>query len=488
MYRRVILILLGIVVAGFCLFAGEEEQLPTIRGSVTKVEEGGRVYIRIREATGSMKSTTGEEMMFFLRKGEKRKVLKDDRLQAGVRFVRETGVNRYELVDIKMLPPGAPLPYEIIREGKHSTVRTEIGIVLGDGESFSEVWEMVHEGVAEKPELPRIDFDKRAVLAIFMGSQTMQESRLEIIDVTQTGSSVNVYVRYVEAGREDPDRPTTPFLLVETGRPQAPVVFIDEKPRPNCDYHVKVETLAEGEKSSYKKEETLLIEGEEELKAIWEQIYERKRKKPELPKVDFDRETVVFAAWGRKKVAGYKVSVSAVYQRDDRVHVLVRKHIPGHGGGRGLFAPFVLARFPGTDLPIVIDYEMELVGKAFTGLDCKIDKGEVRKLTGEKEAEKFAEAAGLGGEGAKFLKMVNYEYNMVVCLFVGGSPSTVELKTERVYRTEKEIIVELSGREVAKEPSRSFVLFVVEKSDLPVSLQFARIRKESYPLKPQPEE
>jgi len=486
MRMRALLVLAGVLVASACL--AEEAALPTLVGFVEEVNADGGIVLTIKDGTDAMKEMVGKEITCYLEEGAKARPLKGDRLRASVKYVRVESGGRYVLSNVEMLPPGSPLAYHVIKDERTFAVGAEATLVVETSEQLGQLWELLYERMKDKPPLPEIDFDTQVLLALFMGPEAGKESRLEIIDITETAKSVNVYLRYVEKG--EVDKPSTPYLLVAIDRRQLPVAFVDETPRPNSDYYVNVETIAEGEKSSWDNEETIIIDNKEQLQAAWEKLYEYRKVKPELPKVDFDRETVVLAAWGVKKDAGYSVSMPVVFQRDNAVHVMVLKHIPTHSGGRGHFQPFIMAKFPKPQVPIVIDYEMEMVGEPLEGAQCAVDKMGVATVTSAEKAAELAKASGLDEEGTKKLTVVNYDYDMAVVVFTGAISSSVKLSVDRVYRTDKEIVVE-AAMERAKGmndiPTMQATILITEKSDLPIVFRKSRIRKESYPFKPAPQ-
>jgi hypothetical protein len=491
MYKRIILVFAGMLATSACF--ADDAALPTLVAYVTAVNKDGGLVLNVAEGTGAMKAMAGKDLTCYLEDGAKVKPVKGDRLKGAVKFVKGETSSRYVLQNVEMLPPGSPLPYKIIKSDRTPNVRSEIALVIEGGEQLVELWKVLYENIAEKPKMPDIDFDTQAFLVIFMGTQDGKESHLEIIDITETAKSVNVYIRYVEKG--DRDKAANPYLLITMERRPLPIVFIDETPRPDADYWVKAETIAEGDKSSLDKEETTLIENEEQFKAAWERIYAYKKEKPELPTVDFDRETVLLAAWGMKRDAGYSVSVPAVYQRDNIVHVSVLKHIPTHSGGRGHFQPFVVVKFPKPQAPIVIQYEMEMVGEPLEGATCKVEAVAGATVNTPEKAAELAKASGMDEAATKKLTVVNYDQNMAVVLFTGSITSAVRIKMDRVYRTDKQIVVEISAGRAEEgkalpggAPVMQVDIFITEKSDLPIVVEKSRTKKENaYPFKPLPE-
>jgi hypothetical protein len=67
------------------------------------------------------------------------------------------------------------------------------GYVITTIEQWASLWEQAHD--ANNPEaLPRVDFDRFVVIAVYAGSQTHGQVRIHIRRIVDTGSSIRVDV------------------------------------------------------------------------------------------------------------------------------------------------------------------------------------------------------------------------------------------------------------------------------------------------------
>jgi hypothetical protein len=62
---------------------------------------------------------------------------------------------------------------------------------------------------------------------------------------------------------------------------------------------------------------------------MWERIHTPFSPEPDLPEIDFSRQSVVVVALGTRPAGGYDIIVDRAYQRDDRLEIIVRKQTPG---------------------------------------------------------------------------------------------------------------------------------------------------------------
>lgn len=81
--------------------------------------------------------------------------------------------------------------------------------------------------------------------------------------------------------------------------------------------------------------EQLVFQNQEELAKVWNADMDKNKlsPRPELPKVDFDKETVLAVFAGEKRTGGYKIKIEKVLQdKDNNVAVLYRASAPKPGG------------------------------------------------------------------------------------------------------------------------------------------------------------
>jgi hypothetical protein len=120
-------------------------------------------------------------------------------------------------------------------------VHTESRQVIEDEATWKKVWGQANDGnmwtlFGGRPTLPKIDFDKQMVLAVFMGLRRNVNS-IEIVAIKDTGKQVEVHVHSSDppkVGRAKPvafhlvrlNMITAPYDIVVIPKPNKPVKFV----------------------------------------------------------------------------------------------------------------------------------------------------------------------------------------------------------------------------------------------------------------------
>ncbi len=71
-------------------------------------------------------------------------------------------------------------------------------LVIKTEDQWGEVWRKVHRLQIPRPELPKIDFEKEMVIAVFMGEQMSGGYGIKIIRITKTEEEIVVEVEEKE--------------------------------------------------------------------------------------------------------------------------------------------------------------------------------------------------------------------------------------------------------------------------------------------------
>ncbi|MGQ9630068.1 MAG: protease complex subunit PrcB family protein [bacterium] len=115
-----------------------------------------------------------------------------------------------------------------------------------------------------------------------------------------------------------------------------------------------VEVIGKGFQSGYTEAANLVIKDEEEWKAIWEKVATPTLPKPEIPKVDFEKNMLIAVFMGQKSTGGYSVEVVGVEYRSDEVVVHIKETSPKPGAivTQSLTQPFFIVQVPRSELPV----------------------------------------------------------------------------------------------------------------------------------------
>jgi len=76
------------------------------------------------------------------------------------------------------------------------------GLVIKTEDQWREVWEKMNDLRFPGPEIPEIDFEKKMVIAVFMGKRSSGGYEIEIIKITRTEYEIVVEVKEKEPPAE----------------------------------------------------------------------------------------------------------------------------------------------------------------------------------------------------------------------------------------------------------------------------------------------
>ena len=87
-------------------------------------------------------------------------------------------------------------------KGLHCGYRESAKLVIRTEDQWREVWEKVHRLQLPRSELPKINFEKKMVVAVFMGECTSGGYSIEIIKIIKTVDEIIVEVKEKEPPSE----------------------------------------------------------------------------------------------------------------------------------------------------------------------------------------------------------------------------------------------------------------------------------------------
>ena len=108
--------------------------------------------------------------------------------------------------------------------------------------------------------------------------------------------------------------------------------------------------IAKGAMSGFMEPAFLVITNQAQWKDIWAKHSARRNPPPQLPAVDFDKESIVLVALGRKTSGGYSISVQRITPKKEGlvIEVTSREPAPGALTLQSLTAPFQIVAFEST--------------------------------------------------------------------------------------------------------------------------------------------
>ena len=121
----------------------------------------------------------------------------------------------------------------------------------------------------------------------------------------------------------------------------------------------KMRTIAKGAFSGYQQPAHLIVTNETQWAEVWKKHSAQEKPAKPLPKVDFDKETVLFVALGQKTTGGYSVEISRVDEIVGKTAAFVKTLAPKPGGIQlqSLTAPFHIVAVPKVKGPLAFTSE-----------------------------------------------------------------------------------------------------------------------------------
>lgn len=120
-----------------------------------------------------------------------------------------------------------PMDYKILLEDSYGGTDTAENRVITTQEDLEKVYGIINRTRRPGIEVPKVDFTKNMVVAVFMGQLSSGGNRVEIEKIEETGDAVQVYVREIQPGGGDMTSMaiTNPFIFVEFPHSDKEVVF-----------------------------------------------------------------------------------------------------------------------------------------------------------------------------------------------------------------------------------------------------------------------
>lgn len=112
--------------------------------------------------------------------------------------------------------------------GQQSGVKKPAQKVIDNLETWKKVWREVHQAVSPKPKLPKVDFEKQVVLAVFMGEKNTGGYRIQIRGMKDTGKKIEVSVKTTSPPQDGFSIQvlTQPYEFLIAEKPAKPVKFV----------------------------------------------------------------------------------------------------------------------------------------------------------------------------------------------------------------------------------------------------------------------
>lgn len=112
-----------------------------------------------------------------------------------------------------------------------------------------------------------------------------------------------------------------------------------------------------GENSNHDQKEVIIVTSQEKLQELMGQINSTRRPGIEIPTVDFDEETLIFAYGGKKSTGGYHVDISKIKNRKSNIHFIFEvKQDDGDMASMSITTPVKIIRVKHDDKKITASF------------------------------------------------------------------------------------------------------------------------------------
>lgn len=122
---------------------------------------------------------------------------------------------------------------EILRDwkGAYSGQDEAKRVVATTVEEWQKIWDATHKRVTPKPELPKVDFEKEMVLAVFMGERRTGGYEIGISKVEASKKGLEVYVKEISPpeGSDVTMAITAPYFIAVVPKVKVAVHFRDDR-------------------------------------------------------------------------------------------------------------------------------------------------------------------------------------------------------------------------------------------------------------------
>ena len=122
---------------------------------------------------------------------------------------------------------GIRMNFQTISKAFYSGIETAECRVIQDNTEWANLWNLSQQIYPIKDPLPRVDFSKKMIIAVSMGTRRSSGYEIEVKEIIDTGLTVVVKVQntYPAEGYGVLDIITNPYHIVEIEKISKPIIF-----------------------------------------------------------------------------------------------------------------------------------------------------------------------------------------------------------------------------------------------------------------------
>lgn len=256
------------------------------------------------------------------------------------------------------------IEFRRILSGERSNIRSYETRIIDNQSDFIKLWDD-HTGSKTNPLfIPKIDFELKNVIAIFLGERPTTGFNIDINKIEETKDIIKVSLKENKplAGSEVKAEITQPFLIIETKKSNKR--FLIEKPfltnPANKELNFKI--IETGYDSGIKDFSKRLATTDKEFSDLYREHLSSQKNinSTVFPKVDFKNDMVAAIFLGERPSSGYNIDIKKIVKTDSQIVIEASETPPNSETQISsiITTPYQFVSLPKNDLPIKFDINL----------------------------------------------------------------------------------------------------------------------------------
>ncbi len=284
-----------------------------------------------------------------------------------------------------------------ILSGVKSNVRNYEVRVSENEVDFQQLWDD-HTGSKTNPIfLPKVDFELKNVIAIFLGDKPTTGFNVELERIEETNDQMNIYIKEISPlpGEKVKVEITQPFLIIETKKTRKKISFINSSINKSTSEEIVIKSLETGFDSGIKTFSQRVARTEKEFSDLYREHLSGQKNviSTVFPIIDFNKDMVAAVFLGERPTNGYSIDVKKVIKTESQI-IISASEIPPDGEVFPVVtSPFNFITLPKSDLPVSFDISLivpptgQILGDAGSNITNKnlaiksLDSGDNSKIS-----------------------------------------------------------------------------------------------------------
>lgn len=250
--------------------------------------------------------------------------------------------------------------FKRVLSGEKSNISSYEIRVINNEEDFQKLWEDHTGAKTNNAFLPKIDFNLKKVVGIFLGDRPTAGYQAEIDKIEEEKDKITVFLKEKrpQQGNIVKAEVTQPFLIVETKSSNKTLVFENSsiiKPKlQKLDYQI----IEVGYDSGIKMLSKKIATDEKEFSELYKEHLSNQTNivTPIFPKINFNTDMVAAIFLGQRSSNNYTINLENVLKSDSQVIIEAEEVLLDNNINNTVVTyPYVFVKFPKTQLPINFD-------------------------------------------------------------------------------------------------------------------------------------